>query len=88
MHFKAPHGPYDYAPRYEDYLKNVTIPEPENLRNRKNHGSIATRGYNDELVDVIGSSVSNRNIVRNQKKLLKKYPFKTKDTLGETYQYF
>ena len=88
MHFKAPHGPYDYATRYEDYLKNETIPEPENLRDRKNHGSIATRGYNDELIDVIGSSVSNRNIVRNQKKLLKKYTFKTKDTLGETYQYF
>lgn len=88
MHFKAPHGPYDYAPRYEDYLKNVTIPEPENLRNRKNHGSIATRGYNDELVDVIGSSVSNRNVLRNQKKLLKKQAFKTRDTLGETYQYF
>ena len=27
-HFKAPHGPYDYAPRYESFLSDVDVPEP------------------------------------------------------------
>ena len=65
LHFKAPHGPFDNAPRYDTYLENVEIPEPDNYRDRKNNGSIATRGYNDELIDRIGSSVSNRNKLRN-----------------------
>ncbi|MEM7368095.1 MAG: sulfatase-like hydrolase/transferase [Bacteroidota bacterium] len=30
-HFKAPHDTWEYAPRYEAFLKDVEIPEPENL---------------------------------------------------------
>jgi arylsulfatase A-like enzyme len=71
LHFKAPHGPFDYAPRYEDYLSDVVIPEPDNYRDRKNNGSIATRGFNDELINRIGTSVGSRNIYRNSLPLLK-----------------
>ncbi len=31
LHFKAPHYPFDYAPRYEHMFDGVTIPEPDNL---------------------------------------------------------
>ncbi|MDZ8120034.1 sulfatase family protein [Pontiella agarivorans] len=65
LHFKAPHDYFEYAPRYEKYLADVTIPEPENMRDRKNNGSIATRGYKDELVSYIGTSVGRRNTRRN-----------------------
>ena len=65
LHFKAPHGPFDNAPRYDDYLADVEIPEPDNYRDRKNNGSIATRGYQDELINSIGSSVGARNTLRN-----------------------
>ena len=81
-HFKAPHGMFEYAPRYENYLDDVEIPEPENLYNQpgKYWGSEATRGRNDSLVDVIGSTVSpqvhKRNLTRYYKR---KYP----DVLGQ-----
>ena len=65
MHFKAPHDNFEYAPRYESYLADVEIPEPENLFEQGNHGSIATRGYNDELLPYLGTSVSARNPRRN-----------------------
>lgn len=68
LHFKAPHDLFEYNPRYESYLADVTIPEPENMRDRKNHGSIATRGYNDELVPYLGTSVGRRNPRRNYTK--------------------
>jgi arylsulfatase A-like enzyme len=68
LHFKAPHDIFQYAPRYEDYLADVHIPEPANLRDRKNHGSIATRGANDELVPHIGTSIGRRNPRRNYTK--------------------
>ncbi|TWT84094.1 Arylsulfatase [Planctomycetes bacterium CA13] len=65
LHFKAPHDMFQYAPRYENYLADVEIPEPKNMRDRKNHGSIATRGDNDELVPYIGTSIGRRNPRRN-----------------------
>ncbi len=65
LHFKAPHGKWEYAPRYKDYLEDVTIPEPENYRDRKNFGSIATRGIDGSLDKIMGSSVSRRNEIRN-----------------------
>lgn len=65
-HFKAPHDDFEYAPRYEDYLKDTFIPEPKNLYDNGNNGSIATRGTNDSLTRIIGSSVSHRNLVRHQ----------------------
>lgn len=65
LHYKAPHDYFEYAPRYESYLADVEIPEPNNLRNLQNHGSIATRGHNDELMPYVGTSVGRRNLRRN-----------------------
>ena len=42
-HFKAPHDLFENAKRYDNYLKDVEIPEPENLL-RPPDGSAATRG--------------------------------------------
>ncbi|MFD2255218.1 sulfatase [Luteolibacter algae] len=66
LHFKAPHDMFEYAPRYEEYLADVTIPEPANMRQRGEHsGSLATRGANDELIPYIGTSIGLRNPRRN-----------------------
>jgi len=65
-HFKAPHDDFEYAPRYEDYLADIEIPEPKSLYDNANNGSVATRGKNDSLTRIIGSSVSHRNVIRNQ----------------------
>ena len=65
LHFKAPHDIFQYAPLYENYLADVEIPEPQNMRDRKNHGSIATRGHDDELVQCLGTSIGRRNLRRN-----------------------
>lgn len=65
-HFKAPHDDFEYAQRYEDYLSDTFIPEPESLYDMGNHGSEAVRGKNDSLTRIIGSSVSHRNVIRNQ----------------------
>jgi len=67
-HFKAPHDMFDYAARYEDYLADVDIPEPESLWKQPNFGSIATRGADDELVRYIGTSIGRRNLRRNYAK--------------------
>lgn len=89
LHFKAPHGNYDYAPRYENYLAEITIPEPENLRDRKNNGSIATRGYKNELIHRIGSSVSIRNKERYNHQVHKGTDLAGKDvSTSQTYQRF
>ncbi|WP_405295573.1 sulfatase [Algibacter sp. Ld11] len=63
--YKAPHDDFEFAPRYLDYLKDTEIPEPESLYDNANNGSIGTRGENDSLIHVIGSSVSKRNTIRN-----------------------
>lgn len=61
-HFKAPHDYFDNAPRYDNYLADVEIPEPKSLWSRgTDFGSIATRGANDELVPHIGTSIGSRN---------------------------
>ncbi|WP_139957653.1 sulfatase family protein [Flavicella sediminum] len=65
LHFKAPHDLFEYAPRYKDYLADVEIPEPANMRDRKENGSIATRGHNNELERYIGTSIGRRNTRRN-----------------------
>lgn len=66
-HFKAPHDMFVYAERYEQYLKDVDIPEPGNLYDQPgpDFGSIATRGENDSLVGVIGSTISPQPAKRN-----------------------
>ena len=65
-HFKAPHDDFENAPRYDSYLADTFIPEPESLYDNANNGSIGTRGKNDSLTRIIGSSVSHRNLIRNQ----------------------
>ena len=67
LHYKAPHDMFDHHPRYDAYLEDVEIPEPDNLYNQPatGFGSIATRGENDELIHVIGASISKRNHKRN-----------------------
>lgn len=73
LHFKAPHDNFAYAKRYETYLKDIHIPEPESLWTPGNHGSIATRGQNDELRPFIGTSISPRHRRRNYKWYANKY---------------
>jgi len=61
-HYKAPHDYFDNAKRYESYLADVDIPEPETLWTRDaKFGSLATRGDNDELIPHIGTSIGSRN---------------------------
>lgn len=50
-HFKAPHDLFRNAPRYESYLEDVTIPEPDNLHEQPadGFGSVASRGYGSGL---------------------------------------
>ncbi len=46
-HFKAPHDMFENAPRYDSYLEDVEIPEPDNLHDQpaEGFGSLATRPY-------------------------------------------
>ncbi|MFC2111680.1 sulfatase [Bacteroidota bacterium] len=67
-HFKAPHGPFSFAPRYADYLEDVHIPEPASMYSQPDFGSEATRGRNDSLIHFIGTSVSNRHMSRNNER--------------------
>ena len=60
-HYKAPHDMFEYAPRYEDYLKNTEIPEPASMYNQPYWGSAGTKGENDRLINYIGTSVSPRH---------------------------
>jgi N-acetylglucosamine-6-sulfatase len=76
-HYKAPHDYFEHAHRYDDYLTDVDIPQPRNLRNSHpaSFGSIATRGYQDELIPHIGTSIGNRNPRRSYAKdLPEKFP--------------
>lgn len=75
-HYKAPHDYFENAERYETYLADVDIPEPDTLSIRDaRFGSIATRGHNDELVPHIGTSIGSRNPRRSYlRDLPKRFP--------------
>ncbi len=61
-HYKAPHDYFENHPRYDQYLADVEIPEPNTLWEKpETWGSIATRGHNDELIRHIGTSIGRRN---------------------------
>jgi len=61
-HYKAPHDYFDNAARYESYLADVNIPEPDTLwKHDPRFGSMATRGADDELIPHIGTSIGSRN---------------------------
>lgn len=81
-HFKAPHDMFVYAPRYAGYLEGVEIPEPPNLHDQPGpkFGSVATRGANDSLVGVIGSTVSPQKTKRN---LARHYRGKVRNVTGK-----
>ncbi len=65
-HYKAPHDYFENAKRYESYLADIDLPEPETLWTRGSQwGSIATRGHQDELIPHLGTSVGARNLRRN-----------------------
>lgn len=74
--FKAPHDYFESNPRYDSYLADVDIPEPDSLWNTPDTwGSIATRGYRDELTRHIGTSIGRRNPRRSYAAdLPKKFP--------------
>ncbi|MFI3290018.1 MAG: sulfatase, partial [Rikenellaceae bacterium] len=69
-HYKAPHGYFDYNPRYADYLEDVEIPVPETLLDREGFGSSGSRGEDNSLERLLGTSVSERNIHHNYVKYL------------------
>lgn len=75
-HYKAPHDYFENAERYESYLRDINIPEPDSLWTRDSRfGSIATRGANDELIPHIGTSVGDRNPRRSYlQDLPKRFP--------------
>ncbi len=64
-HYKAPHDYFTNARRYEDYLADVDVPEPDSLWAQPDFGSIATRGHDGEAVRYIGTSVGRRHAHRN-----------------------
>jgi arylsulfatase A-like enzyme len=60
--YKAPHDYFESAPRYDSYLADVAIPEPDTLwAMPETWGSLATRGHKDELIPHIGTSIGRRN---------------------------
>lgn len=60
-HFKAPHGKWDNAPRYDEYLSDIDVPEPASLFHQPHFGSAATVGEEGAQRKRIGSSLSRRN---------------------------
>ncbi len=60
-HYKAPHDYFEHAERYNDYLADVQIPEPDSLWSQPEFGSLATLGKDGELRPHIGTSIGNRN---------------------------
>ncbi len=67
-HYKAPHDFFENAARYDGYLEDVDIPEPESLWEQPGFGSIATRGHEDECYRFIGTSIGRRHAFRNYTK--------------------
>lgn len=56
-HYKAPHDNFENAERYDWLYVDETIPEPDNLTDRKQHGPLGRERY--------GTSVSRRTEWRN-----------------------
>jgi len=67
-HYKAPHDFFTNAERYDSYLEDVDVPEPESLWRQPQFGSIATRGHKDECVPLVGTSIGRRHVFRNYTK--------------------
>jgi uncharacterized sulfatase len=84
LHYKAPHGPWQNAARFDRFLEDVMIPMPPDPFAPTQHGSVATRGHNDELTPFVGCSVSARNVLWNISEVLKLEP-NTKAPQRESY---
>ncbi len=56
-HYKAPHDNFENAERYDWLYQDVSIPEPQSMRERENHGP--------QGKDLFGTSISKRNERRN-----------------------
>ncbi|MGQ1787642.1 sulfatase family protein [Saccharicrinis sp. GN24d3] len=86
-HYKAPHGKFEFATRYADYLENIKIPEPSNLYNQPYFGSEAIKGSNNNLTNIIGSSVSSRHSRANYvNTYVKDSTLRGKDATSAAYQ--
>ena len=74
--YKAPHDYFESAPRYDSYLADIEIPEPATLwKVPKTFGSLATKGFKDELEPHIGTSIGRRNPRRSYARdLPKEFP--------------
>ncbi len=74
--YKAPHDYFESAPRYDSYLADIDIPEPATLWEVPDtFGSLATRGFQDELEPHIGTSIGRRNPRRSYARdLPQKFP--------------
>ena len=77
-HHKAPHDDFEYAPRYENILDGVEIPEPDSLWEDLSHRSDGSRGF--------GTTVSDRNVRRNAVRWMSRadYPTGRLDVTGMT----
>ncbi len=51
-HFKAPHDPWQYATRYQDFLSDTDIPEPDNLLDDYKGRSDALQLTSQHLEDI------------------------------------
>ncbi|MFC2080375.1 sulfatase [Bacteroidota bacterium] len=51
-HHKAPHGLWEYAPRFEHLFDGVDIPEPESLFEDKSHRSEGSREFGRDMLDL------------------------------------
>lgn len=60
---------FQAAPRYKDYLADVDIPLPETLLDRTGFGSAGSRGENNSLDSIIGTSIGARHNNRPYTKL-------------------
>ncbi|MEM9366705.1 MAG: sulfatase [Planctomycetota bacterium] len=49
LHYKAPHDLWEHAHRYEDYLANVVIPEPDNILDSGSGRSLALEQSTQEI---------------------------------------
>jgi arylsulfatase A-like enzyme len=65
VQFKAPHDPWENAPRYDGFLAETELPLPYNPFGSGGHGSISSRGHRDELMPYLASSLGRRNVLRN-----------------------
>ncbi len=52
-HYKAPHGPWRYHPRYENLFYNIEIPEPDSLWEDKSHRSAGSRNFGRIISNMI-----------------------------------